>query len=305
MYKTAIFIISLLLISCGESNRLLLACENNPAFCSATTTDILCHSERTDVINNNYNIDIPHGGRKTLKLLESLEAYSACSLASSAIITKDPLMDITASTSHKRTLELKQKANNLIQFKQNSIKNYYSTKNILTAIQDDIATSNDPYALYWHWSRFQDDSSITKLLELDKTNKLNAYDLLFFVSQEHSKYNYKQATNSMNKSLSLYPKDLYLPLPDKRNGHTPLSLQEKLPIHIMIIRGMTHGFYKNKDYKRAYIWSLLSEMNNDPSAKSDAILPLVEAIPDVNIRALKKIAEQLHTKLSAGTFVPI
>jgi hypothetical protein len=306
-----------LLSSCGEKELSLnKICEQSDGLCNKIKTDGMCKTLRKDIIISNFNINnyTKNNVKESksilqYKLLTNLEKYIICSRNAASIEYVDPKdkfakQDIgrTKPITEKEKKERQNYIETLQKRKSDRNQNHNNAKIMLSEIETSIEKSEDQYLLYWKWSRMSSEKSIVKLLKLNEINRITNHNMLYFISQEQTKYNRKYAITSLKKSLENYPPDLYIAkeLSDK---DTLGVLTDEGRIHFSIFRSLVTLYMKEKHYDKAFIFSYLLKLNNDTSINIGQMKQYAKSNnSDIDFNQLINTAENLHSNLKDGKF---
>ena len=308
-----ILFLAIFLSACNGSSEdkelsLKEVCDLSNGLCENFKVDGTCKNLRKDVIMLNYELKQTKDDMVKYQFLNKLEDYHACSKKASYIEYIDPKEKFekadkgrTKPLTDKEKLDRQRYVESIRKRKSDRKSTFYHVDQMLKELTEDVSESDNPYMLYWQWSRSRSEEAIVKLLNMAENNELEDSHLLFYVSQEQIKYNRKKAKRSLLKSLELYPPENYK---EKAGGSKKIDvLTDEDAIHFEIFRTLITLYYKEKNYDWAYIFAKLLKMNNDNSANT---LQIIQAIAmqssDSKIDKLDEKAEDLHDDLLSGKF---
>jgi hypothetical protein len=309
----ALIFFTLTFYGCGldSKNELSLkeVCEASNGICEKIQVDSMCKNLRKNIIVLNYDLKQKPDPLTEYNLLNGLEKYLTCAKNASYIEYIDPNVKFSKQDKgRKKPLNDKEKKDrerytNSIKKRESDRKgNYYYAKKMINDLNDKIEDSENPYLLYWQWSRLSNEKAIVKLLNMAEDNILNDSNILFYVSQEQIKYNQKLAKTSLLMAMENYPKENYIPKHGKI-GKKPDVLTDGDSIHYEVFRTLITLYYKEKDYDSAYVFAKLLDINKDNSANIlQVIITLEKQENIIDISELNDKAEYIHDALLKGTF---
>lgn len=236
-------------------------CELYQETCQAFTPDSWCKAERKSILLNTHAVANSEEGKNKYNLLLSYEKYKAC-------------MNKAAKIEH---IKLKEK-------KAFRLQNEVHAQEQIEKLSNATKGDDNPYLLYYHWSRYLDNKALTKFLQYEKNGQLETPELQFFLATHYVKIDTHKTIGLLFHALELY--------------------QPGDDINIEIFKSLVSIFTDKKEYKKAYIWLKILELY---SIENTNITPetLVQYAQGYNLNTerLNKIADITLEKITDGEFV--
>ncbi len=252
----------LFVTACDKGPNVSTICQAHPEICKTLQEDNWCRRERRETLVNFNTLQTTDHDDNKYKLLISLEQYAKC-------------MDKASLIEHKK---LKEKKNVRI---NNAIK----AKSMIAKMSQETANSENPFLLYFHWSRHSNKASLAKFLALEGTKA---------VEDPESQYNlasyYVKRDRDKTLSLLLHALELYK-IDDEINED--------------IFKSLTTLFIDQNKYKQAYIWlKVLALHSPDDNEFSQQTLTAYIQKFNLDENFLNKVAASTLANIEQGTFSP-
>ncbi|MCF2903002.1 DUF2989 domain-containing protein [Pseudoalteromonas sp. OFAV1] len=303
------------LTSCGEPdidnrfNKSTLsveqACSEDPSMCITFKDDSMCKSQRADLIVGNRLLAKEPSGQYAYQQLVIIEKFLECSKRASLIeyVPANVRFNKPESQMTAKEIESKQKYSDSIkQRKKDKDMSYLSGIKLKAMLESDYSDSNNPYMLYYKWSRLRDDSARAQFIDGYKNGLKYNSDLLFHVAEYLITVSDEAAIEALIKSLESYPKKSYGPKKGvQKSGDTNHISSDDGHYHFEIFRALVTLYYKNGEYERAFIFSNLLLLNNDKSSDHQMILLQLGNNED-KISELEDISSNVDDFLKDGLF---
>lgn len=237
-------------------------CEIHKETCEAFTPDSWCKAERKNILLNTDAVANYSEGRNKYNLLLSFENYKAC-------------MNKAAKIEH---IKLKEK-------KAFRLQNEVHAQDKIDELSLATKNSNDPYLLYYHWSRYLDNNALKKFLLYEKSDQLETPQLQFFLATHYIKKDISKTLGLLYHALELY-----------KSGDD---------INTEIFKSLVTIFTDKREYKQAYIWLKILELYSIEDADiSSETLKNYALGYNLNAERLNKVADITLSKITDGEFVP-
>ena len=155
----------------------------------------------------------------------------------------------------------------------------------MTRIFQDTKNTDHPGLLYYHWSRNNDQSALTKLLALEeKQDKRVTEDaeMQFFLASYYVKFDDEKTIDLLYKTLEL-----------NKAGEAPNP--EIYPTLVSL-------FYKHEKYKHAYTFARVAQLSGYEDVD---ILPIEHqlAAAGKSLDSLDDLAQKTYDSIQEGSFV--
>lgn len=255
-----IIIVSLCLSGCNQPPSVNELCEIHTEFCEKFTPDSWCKAERKYMLYAHNDLATSQADDDKYKLLIRLEKYKAC-------------MNHAGKIEH---IKLKEK-------KTARLKNEAMAIDEINKLSKETQNSNNPYLLYFHWSRYLNEAALNKFVAKEGTDELESSELQFFLATYYTKINDKKTLGLLYKALELY--------------------QPEQEINTEIFKSLITIFTDQKEYKQAYIWlKVLSLYNpNEKELKHNSLEEFAQFYR-LDGKFLDKVAESTLDKITDGQF---
>lgn len=262
MNKQLFSLLSLILISaCSKIPSMNDLCQLYPQVCADFTADSWCKAERKNTVYFHHLNNIEKQDKHQYDGLIALEDYRDC-------------LNIAAKIEH-------------INFKEKTtarINNKNKTIEYIENISNQTADTNEPYMLYYHWSRYLNKNALNKFIALEHAGELESPELQFFLATYYIKIDRQKTLGHLFHALELY--------------------QAGEQINVEIIKSIVSIFTDKKEYKQAYIWlKVLQEYNLLESSSSTESLNNYAMMYQLNQQFLDKVALATLEKINNGEFL--
>ncbi len=253
---------ALFLLGCDSRPDLASICKESPELCTEFLEDSWCKKERVETIYENYFLNTAQSNQDKLKynLLIAYEEYAAC-------------MDHASKIEH---IKLKYK-------QRNRIDNFVKAKERIKEISVDTRSSNHPELLYYHWTRYLNESALEKFLAMEGSAALDTPESQFNLATYYIKRDPEHTLDLLFRALEL--------------------VKEGDVINKEIFKSLTTIFTDKKEYKQAYIWLKILNLY-DPEDKDISEQGLKDYTQFYKLDApfLDKVAEATLNKIFDGQF---
>jgi hypothetical protein len=260
----------------------------------------MCKKERDELVVERYNLLQSPSDRHQYHVLASLEKLSACYEHASQVEYIDASIRFSSKDGEIGEDDIEKRdqyANSLRLRKQEKIQNHINSLREIDKLEYALRDSNEPYALYWKWTRQADYDAAEKLEEFYDKSIINNHDLLFYISQYTYRKDTEKSLKIALKALENYPAEIYEPEEGRSFGKS--AARSETAIHIAIFQSLVHHYYKENNYQMAYVFTLLLEMNNNYTSDIGFIEP---SIDKSQISKLMKKAKKINSLLKNGKF---
>lgn len=216
-----LFACLLVLSACNREPTLRTICEEHPELCNDIAADGSCRYKRTGVVMARYaRMQHPEDDRKLYELLLAFENFRDC-------IGKASQVEAV-----KRKERINERVDAFI----------YAQKKLRRLANLSEETEN-PYLLYYRWSRLNDRQALQHFVRLDEENKLNEPELQKFLARYYGRNYPIQAEHAFLRSL-----ELHHPGEDVDNE---------------VLQGLSTLYFQGNNYQLAYLWSKITQLNDD------------------------------------------
>ncbi|TMP16440.1 DUF2989 domain-containing protein [Pseudoalteromonas sp. S2721] len=262
LLRASVLLGLLALAGCEDPLTLAKVCDETPGFCSDLNKDSHCKEQRAEVIIQRYVEYKSPTDENKYQLLKDFEKYDQC-------------VSLAAKIEH---IKLKEKTTSRVEGHLTSIKE-------MTRIFQDTKNTDHPGLLYYHWSRNNDQSALTKLLALEeKQDKRVTEDaeMQFFLASYYVKFDDEKTIDLLYKTLEL-----------NQAGETPNP--EIYPTLVSL-------FYKHEKYKHAYTFARVAQLSGYEDVD---ILPIEHqlAAAGKSLDSLDDLAQKTFDSIQEGSFV--
>ncbi|MFY8327199.1 DUF2989 domain-containing protein [Pseudoalteromonas sp. ZZD1] len=260
LLRASVLLSLLALTGCEEPLTQAKVCKETPGLCNDLNKDSHCKKQRADVIMARYHEYKQPTEENKYALLQGFEEYSQC-------------VSLAAKIEH---IKLKEKTTSRVEGHLTSIKE-------MTRIYQDTKGTNHPGLLYYHWSRNNDQSALTKLLALeDDPSVTQDAQMQFFLASYYIKFDEEKTIDLLYKTLELNEADQ---IPNPEVYMTLVSL-----------------FNKHEKYKHAYTFARVAQLSG---IKNIDILPIEHQLTATgkSLDSLEALAQQTYDSIQSGQFV--
>lgn len=314
MKYIGLLLVMFLLSGCDTEKKeisLFEICNESGSLCEKLAVDSRCKALRRDVIINSYYArkeqDEAKKGGKEYNVLVSLEEFVNCSEKATFIEynynkfkKEDQLNNRTKPLTEEEIQARKNFKDSLKERENTRRKNYIFANYMLRGMNQRTKESNDPFLLYWHWSRNGSEEAIKKLEEKVEKNEIKSYRMKFYLSQYYIKFDEEKSYELMMSSLENLPKEEYTNKETSKKIHE--TKMEGMSIHFSILRQFTDYYYQKGDYVKSYIFAKLLKMKNDNTANVLDIIKYFENENKSSISYIENKVEEINEALEEGKF---
>lgn len=256
------WLLPITLIGCDKAPTLAQLCEQNPDICYEFEEDNHCKRERLNNVIANVKFKATPQDQQKYELLISYEKYAAC-------------MGFAAQIEH---IKLKEK-------RTVRVNNQIKAANRIKEISDETVNSSHPLFLYYHWTRYLDESALAKFLKLEGTAALETPESQLNLATYYAKRNQAKTLALLFHALELY--------------------QANEVINAEIFKSLTSIFTAKKEYKQGYIWlkvlNLYAMKNKEDNVDTISPQDYSQAY-QLDGQFLDKVAQATLEKIEAGVF---
>ncbi|WP_076919175.1 DUF2989 domain-containing protein [Pseudoalteromonas sp. SK18] len=259
-FKRITLTFALLLAGCEESFTVEDVCAQSPAMCNDLNHDSHCKAQRERTIFSRYRESLQPTDEHKYQLLKAFEHYNQC-------------IGLAANIQH---IKLKGKTT--------ARRRAYLTSNKeMARIYQQTQATTHPGLLYYHWSRNNDETALTRLLALENTAEVEtSAEMQFYLASYYIKVDEHKAIGFLYNTLAL---NQAKQVPDPEIYTSLISL-----------------FYKHHQYKHAYIFAKIAELSG---IKNIDILLIEQQLiaQGKNLESLDRLAEQTLQQIDQGKFI--
>ncbi|MEM5552671.1 DUF2989 domain-containing protein [Pseudoalteromonas neustonica] len=260
LLRASILLSLLALTGCEEPLTLAQVCKDTPGLCNDLNKDSHCKEQRADVIMARYYEYKEPTDENKYALLKGFEKYDQC-------------VSLAAKIEH---IKLKEKTTSRVEGHLTSIKE-------ITRIFQDTKNTNHPGLLYYHWSRNNDQSALTKLLTIeDQPSVTEDAEMQFFLATYYIKFDEEKTIDLLYKTLELNKPDQ---IPNPEIYTTLVSL-----------------FNKHEKFKHAYTFAKIAQLSGITNIDIMSIEHQLTA-SGKSLNSLDSLAEQTFESIQTGQFV--
>ncbi|BDF94753.1 DUF2989 domain-containing protein [Pseudoalteromonas sp. KAN5] len=260
LLRVSVLLSLLALTGCEQPLTLTKVCEDTPGLCNDLNTDSHCKALRAEVIMARYHeYKQPTDDNKYL-LLKGFEKYDQC-------------VSLAAKIEH---IKLKTKTTSRVEAHLTSIKE-------MTRLYQDTKNTDHPGLLYYHWSRNNNQSALTKLLALENDPSVTqSAEMQFFLASYFIKFDEEKTIDLLYKTLEL-----------NKANETP---------NPEIYTTLVSLFYKHEKYKHAYTFAKVAQLSGITNVE---IFPIEQQLTAAgkSLDSLDTLAQQTYDSIQSGQFV--
>lgn len=259
--KTPLLIGCLLsLLGCNSEPTINELCETHAQVCKDFIADSWCKAQRKQILLGYHDLDQANTDVNKYHLLIKFENYKEC-------------VSHAAKIEH---IKLKEKQTNRLQNKEKAIEK-------IQQLSEETQNSDDPYLLYYHWSRYLNKNALEKFKALEGSHQLETPELQFFMASYYTKIDEKKTLMLLYHALELY--------------------KEGDVINVELLKSLITIFTDKAEYKKAYIWlKVLYLYRPDDSDISENSLINFAQLHRLNAEFLDKVANSTLDKIESGQF---
>lgn len=261
MLRTLLVITMLSLSACDEMSSMSIAsiCEKDTSYCSDLNPDSWCRAEKSVIIRERYEDAMQPADMNKYQLLLGFEAYKKCIERASKI----------------EHIKFKEK-------QAGRVKGLLTAEREIRRLSNATARSNDPYLLYYHWSRNGNEKALEEFMGYMDSGELETSELQVALASYYTKFDLPKTVKTLHHAIELHEKD------DQIDANIFSSLTT---IHL-----------KLEQFDQAYIWGLVAVEHD----VQDLDIVQVETLllqQGANIKQLQKMAKSYSEAIDKGQFV--
>ena len=245
-------------------------CLEHPEMCNDLNKDAHCRREKAHIIQHRYDDFIQPSEMGKYKLLLDFEEYKPCVWKASNIVYKKERDKAKTRT---------------------RIRGYMTALKEIKRLEKETINSNNPYLLYYHWSRNSNEAAGDKFLAMKDSPQLSDPELQMALASYFIKFNLEEAIASLYRAIS-YSKD----------GIETINPE--------IYQTLTGIFLEEQELDKAYIWAYISAETMEyskgkriPGIDLNQLTQMTEA-KGINIEKLTETAEGYLDLIDDGEFTP-
>jgi hypothetical protein len=261
IYKLITVLPFFTLMACEQGPNFAELCDQHVEICEEFQEDTWCKKERIVVgfANLSQKLDADDGNK--YRQLIAYEGYEKC-------------MAHAAKIEH---IKLKVK-------KTIRTNNVFKARDKIKEISHATRNSEHPDLLYFHWSRYLNEDSLSKFVALEGNELLERPNRQVNLATYYAKRDPTKTLNLLYHALELYPSDAKL--------------------DTEIFKSIASIFADKKEYKQAYIWSKILQIYDpkDNHISDKTLLNYIETY-ELNAGFLDRVANATLDKINAGKFV--
>ncbi len=253
-------ILLVLLSACDGGKNLADICAENPEVCAQFKEDSWCKTERNATTYAAVELKNKNEEINKYNLLVAYESYAKC-------------VEFSAKIEH-----VKLKGKRTIR-----IENYLKAKDLIEKLSDETVTSNHPNLLYFHWSRYLNEASLIKFINMEGSAPLETPEAQYNLATYYIK-------RDKEKTLSLL-------------FHALELVKEEESINVEIFETISTIFSDKNKPDQAYIWLKVIRLYQPDNigVKEESLLAYSETY-ELNSKFLDKVALNTLNKIKSGNF---
>ncbi|SEL11785.1 Protein of unknown function [Colwellia chukchiensis] len=249
-----------LLMACEKSQNFAELCQEHKEICLEFQEDSWCKRERIAVGFANLAEKLASQDSNKFAQLIAYENYEKC-------------MEHAAKIEHiKLKVKKTMRTNNVLKARQR-----------INEIANATKGSEHPDLLYYHWSRFLDESALQKFIALEGSKLLEQPHRQINLASYYAKRDANKTLKLLYRALELYPNDAV--------------------IDTEIFQSIASIFADKQEYKQAYIWSkILYLYQPDESNITDKSLTDYSELHHLDRQFLDRVAASTLKLIESGEF---
>lgn len=260
IYKIAATLSLFTLMACDRGPNFAELCEQHSEICEEFESDSWCKRERIKVGFANISEKLKPNDDNKFQQLIAYENYKTCMAHASKI----------------EHIKLKEK-------KTRRINNVLKAQDKIEKISNATANSEHPDLLYYHWSRYLDQSALDKFIALEGNKILEKPNRQVNLASYYIKRDPNKTLDLLYHALTLYPSDA--------------------KIDTEIFKSIASIFSEKEEYKQAYIWSKILHLYqpDDENLTVDTLNNYI-ALYNLDSEYLDRVAKTTLNKIVTGQF---
>ncbi|CCQ12205.1 FIG00949460: hypothetical protein [Pseudoalteromonas luteoviolacea B = ATCC 29581] len=228
--------------------------------CSDLNQDSHCKEERAEVIFARYYEYKKPTEENKYTLLKNFESYGKC-------------ISLAAQIEH---IKLKEKTTSRVEGQLTAQKEMYR-------LYQDTKGTTHPGLLYFHWSRQNDEEALTKLLQMEETDKVKKNkEMQLFLASYYAKVDVDKTINILYNVLEL----------NKAGEQPPVEVYATL----------VSLYYKQDKFKHAYTFARVAQLSGFNDIE---ILPIKHQLTSQgkDLSPLDDLAQKTYDSIQGGEFI--
>ncbi|QOL25011.1 DUF2989 domain-containing protein [Thalassotalea sp. LPB0316] len=248
------------LSGCEQGPTIATMCAADPQICLDIHDDNWCRKERKALLLHNYNVKQTNDDADKYKELLAYEDYIGC-------------MSLASQIEH---IKLKEK-------KTNRVNSLLNAERRFEQLAQNTKTSDNPYLLYFHWSRFLDEDAMNKFTAMEGSAALETPELQQFLASYYIKRDPDKTLGILFHSLELTPSGAQL-------NHE-------------VFESIANIFNDKDEHKQTYIWlKVLQLYKPDDQHLNQALIAMYVEKHGLDINFLDTVATVTLKNIEEGKF---
>ena len=249
-----------LLAGCSEHKTMRELCETHPEACSDLNDDGWCRYQRAAVIEQRIVLKAqPADDDVRYQMLLAWEVYRDCIALASDVRQQDQRFAAA-----------------------NRMRGYLTSLKEIEQLSKATLDSNNPFLLFWHWTREAREDSLKRLLDADAQGELQIGEIQYRLGTYYAKSDIDLAIRKTLRSLELLPKK------EKYSGDALTTLATL--------------YYRKGVPEKAYMWMRVAELAEVEGARAGSIAEHFRMGKET-LKQLNDNAEDLLDQINDRTFV--
>ncbi len=166
--------------------------------------------------------------------------------------------------------------------KTSRINGYITSLNEIKRLIRETSDTSHPGLLYYFWSHNGDEKALEKLLSLENTQSMQTSEMQLLLATYYVKIDLEKTIEILYRALELNP-----------DGEKPNN---------EIYTTLVNIFYKQKKYKQAYIWAVISIESGVENIEL-ALLSEHLTAQGKSLDGLNKLAYKTQDEVESGNFI--
>lgn len=247
------------LLGCDNVGNNNTICKNNPELCADLHKDSWCRYEKSDLLKSRLRLKHEQSppGKDLYHHLIHLEKYNKCIELASGV---QHILHPERTNDRTRAFGLSAQS--------------------LAELQVSTKESNDPYLVYYHWTRFNDQVAQAKILRAERLNLIDDIEILAGIASYYQKYDPAKA------------RQVYLAVFNKSN-------EENFNPEWLL--GLANTYQKLNDLEMTYLLSRANILMSENQVSEKSMLMLINGDSELKI-FLDEHAEELVDSLQSGSY---
>lgn len=249
-----------LLAGCTERKTMKELCELHPEICADLNDDGWCRYQRAAVIEQRILLKAkPTDDDTRYQMLLAWEVYRDC-IALAADVRQQEQRFAAA----------------------NRMRGYLTALNEIEQLSKATLDSNNPFLLFWHWTREAREDSLKRLLEADQQSELQIGEIQYRLGTYYAKSDIDLAIRKTLRSLELLP---------AKEGYSGDALTTLATL-----------YYRKGTPEKAYVWMRVAELAEVEGARAGGIAEHFRMGKET-LKQLNSEAKKLYGQITDRKFV--